>query len=175
MGSNDTKNYTLNAKNVEKIAQLLRDYPEQTRKALYAAMVEATAYVEARIKLESPAVTSTLRDSWTSKVNSSDDGVTGTVGTASMYALPVELGSKPHTPPLQPIKDWVVAVLGIEDNEDEGDDIVDKIAWGIVGNIRKKGTEGQFTVKEVVEDKDTEDTYNRIVERHLKTVINKNG
>lgn len=160
--------FTLQTKNTELIAQLLRKYPQQTVLAMQTAMIETTTYIEARIKNDSPAATGLLRDSWTSLVEVSDSGITGIVGTASMYALPVELGSKPHTPPIQPIREWVVLKLGVDDD-------VERVAWGIVNKIRKYGTKGQFTVQGVIDDKNTALIYEQIIEKHLNRVITQNG
>lgn len=69
--------------------------------------------------------------------------VTGIVGTPSPYAVPVELGTKPHMPPVAPIVSWVKAKLGIED-EDKAEHVAQRIAW----KIKAHGTEGQFMFRD---------------------------
>lgn len=41
--------------------------------------------------------------------------ISGAVGTSIGHALPVELGTRPHFPPLQPLIDWVEYKLGIDE------------------------------------------------------------
>lgn len=155
--------FQIDVRNNAAIAEAFRQYPQATMAAMTAAMHEATSYLEARIKNESPTAAGLLRDSWFSTVQVGQDRITGTVGTSSSYAIPVELGTKPHMPPIQPLKDWVAVKLGVED--------VDSVAWAIAHKIKKYGTKGQHTVQTVMEDPDTERTYNRIIEKHLQRVL----
>lgn len=41
-------------------------------------------------------------------------GVEGVVGTSLAYAVPVELGTRPHWAPIAPLKDWVRAKANLE-------------------------------------------------------------
>lgn len=69
-------------------------------------------------------------------------GVMGMVGTSLSYAEPVELGTKPHMPPIQPLIEWVEVVLGLEGEAAE--QAAQSIAW----KIAKKGTEGKFMFRD---------------------------
>lgn len=69
-------------------------------------------------------------------------GVMGLVGTSLNYAEPVELGTKPHMPPIQPLIEWVEVVLGLEGEAAE--QAAQSIAW----KIAKKGTEGAFMFRD---------------------------
>lgn len=62
--------------------------------------------------------------------------VLGIVGTPLNYATAVELGTKPHMPPIEPLTDWVVHKLGISEAE------AVNVAWRIASKIRKHGTKG---------------------------------
>lgn len=75
----------------------------------------------------------------------SADGVLGVVATPMSYAVPVELGSKPHFPPLDPLVDWVNAKLGI------GGPAAKSVAYAIALKIASKGTDGAFMVKKGLE------------------------
>lgn len=55
--------------------------------------------------------------------------VLGVVGSPLKYAEPVELGTKPHMPPLQPLLDWVHHKLGKSDKEAES--VARRIQWHI--------------------------------------------
>lgn len=69
-------------------------------------------------------------------------GVLGIVGTSLSYAEPVELGTKPHMPPIQPLIEWVQVVLGLDG--DEAEQAAQAIAW----KIAKKGTEGKHMFRD---------------------------
>lgn len=64
------------------------------------------------------------------------EAVIGEVGTALNYAVPVELGSRPHFPPVQPLADWAVAKLGVDPGEARS------VGFLIARKISRKGTEG---------------------------------
>jgi hypothetical protein len=69
-------------------------------------------------------------------------GVMGIVGTSLGYAEPVELGTKPHMPPVQPLVEWAEVVLGLDGKDAE------QAAWAIARKISKKGTEGAFMFRD---------------------------
>jgi hypothetical protein len=72
----------------------------------------------------------------------STTGVLGVVGTPLNYAPAVELGTKPHMPPVKPITDWVVSVLGLSKEEAKS------VAWAVAMKIKRKGTEGAHMFRE---------------------------
>jgi len=71
--------------------------------------------------------------------------VVGAVASASLYVQPVELGTKPHHPPLAPLLDWVQRKLGLRD--EEADEAARKIAWKIAAH----GSKGVFMFKRAFE------------------------
>ncbi len=66
------------------------------------------------------------------------NNVIGEVGTPLSYAVPVELGTEPHMPPIQPLADWAEQVLGIGGNE------AWRVGTAIAFKIKARGTEGAF-------------------------------
>lgn len=62
------------------------------------------------------------------------NNVIGIVGTPLSYAEAVELGTKPHWAPIEPILDWVRHKLGISENEAEA------VARRVQYNIAHHGT-----------------------------------
>lgn len=48
------------------------------------------------------------------------DNVIGMVGTPLAHAVPVELGTRPHFPPVQPLADWAEHKLGLSPAEAQG-------------------------------------------------------
>ncbi|WP_316978046.1 hypothetical protein [Shumkonia mesophila] len=66
------------------------------------------------------------------------DGVIGMVGTPLVHAVPVELGTKPHFPPIQPLADWARLKLGVRPEEARS------VGYLIARKIAARGTEGAF-------------------------------
>ncbi|HPE81000.1 MAG TPA: hypothetical protein PKZ35_13465 [Gammaproteobacteria bacterium] len=66
-------------------------------------------------------------------------GVLGVVGTSAPHAVPVELGTRPHFPPLAPLVDWVRAKLDITDPQQAV-----SVAMSIQRKIGAHGTKGKM-------------------------------
>ncbi len=64
------------------------------------------------------------------------DTVIGAVGTSLAHAVPVELGTRPHFPPVAPLRDWAEHVLGVSGDEAKG------VAWAVARKIAREGTKG---------------------------------
>lgn len=63
-------------------------------------------------------------------------GVTGVVGTSLAHAIPVEVGTRPHMPPVAPIRLWAEKKLGLSGKE------ATRAAWAIANKIKQRGTLG---------------------------------
>jgi len=72
------------------------------------------------------------------EVNASGDVIEGVLGSPAKYGEPVEYGTKPHFPPIEPIKYWVEKKLGI------GPEKSASVAFLIARKIAEKGTEGAY-------------------------------
>lgn len=70
------------------------------------------------------------------------DGVIGVVGTPLNYAVPVELGTKPHFPPVKPLAEWAVRKLGVDPSEARS------VGFLIARKISRKGTKGAHMFEE---------------------------
>lgn len=60
--------------------------------------------------------------------------VLGAVGTSIGHALPVEIGTKPHFPPIAPLRDWVEHKLDVPEADSYG------VALKIARKIAARGT-----------------------------------
>ncbi|WP_299378829.1 hypothetical protein [uncultured Kiloniella sp.] len=72
--------------------------------------------------------------------------ITGEVGSPLAYALPVELGSKPHFPPIRPLQEWAEVKLGVDP------EISYAVAFAIALKISKVGTEGKHMLGNAIKD-----------------------
>lgn len=112
--------------------------PDVMLRELAPAVTQGSLLMEREIRDRTPTSgAGTLRDGIGAlPVTFLDEIVSGGVGTAVAYAQPVETGSKPHMPPIEPLADWVRRKLGIKG--DEARAVAQRIAW----KIKKHGTKG---------------------------------
>lgn len=121
-----------------RLADAWERVPEFGLQVIGAAMQEAVLLLQREAQERAPVgVTGELRNSAFSDVTGTLDQLLGVVGFTSLHAEPVELGTKPHTPPLDPLVDWVEARLGLSGDEAQG------VARAIQFKIRQRGTEPQ--------------------------------
>lgn len=137
------------------LAELAQSYahaPEIVSDELMTLAVEVVQEMEAATKEATPTSHGTLRASITGDVVSlgSGIGVEAVVGSSLNYAPWVELGTKPHMPPLDPLVDWVKAKgldLGLVGTSAKARKGRDEVAVAIAERIRWKiahyGTEGK--------------------------------
>ncbi len=110
--------------------------PDIVREELTAATWEAELLFEGEVKDLTPTgATDLLRASIAAQPPQAlADQVIGVVGTALDYALPVELGSKPHFPPVEALEDWVKKRLGVPDKD------AHRVAFLVARKIAAHGT-----------------------------------
>lgn len=102
----------------------------------------ATQFMQGEIQERTPAAQGTLKESFIAQdVTRLADGVIGQVGTSLNYAVPVELGTRPHFPPIAAIMDWVKVKFGVTGPAGE------RIAFAIARKIAKRGTKGAHMVQ----------------------------
>lgn len=108
----------------------LAQAPAVFLREMAAGIVEAQALAEREVKERTPTSgAGTLRDSIGAlPIDLSGTRVEGVVGTSLAYALPVEMGAKPHMPPIAPLVDWVRRKLGVADAA-EARGIAHAIRW----------------------------------------------
>lgn len=112
--------------------------PEIVLDELETAMGNAVLYLQRETQERTPTAMGTLRQSFIAGVDvvALLDSVFGTVGSPLPYAMPVEMGTKPHYPPLEPLITWAEVKLGLEGDEAES------AALGIQRKIGRFGTPG---------------------------------
>lgn len=110
---------------------------DYTQKQLLDGMSEAVALLEREAKDAMPAVSGLTRGSITSDTFSTPAGVLGVVGSASIAAAAVELGTRPHMPPVAPIARWVQEKLGVPADRAHG------VAFAVARKISRVGTKAQ--------------------------------
>lgn len=133
-------------------AKFLKQAPRIAREEMERSVLEALLMLEAEIKENAPVgAHGLLRGSIFHQMSGAalgdGLGVAGFVGSPLNYALPVELGTKPHFPPLEPLRDWVERKLGIDAKDSKS------VAFAIARKIAKRGTKAQRTAGKALDDK----------------------
>ena len=115
---------------------LMRKWPLAANQALTSRVTEASVFMEGVIKPATPVGAGPihLRDTIFHKIGAQGDGVWGMVATPAIYGEPVELGTRPHFPPVAPLQHWVEKKLGLSGKEAKS------VAYLIARAISKRGT-----------------------------------
>jgi hypothetical protein len=129
------------------LQEVFRAAPEIASEELVAAIWNASLLLERETKERTPTgATSTLRSSIAAyRPTAIGMTVVGEMGTPVAHAVPVELGTKPHRPPIEPLIDWAEARLGLRGKEAKS------AAWAIANKIAAHGTDGAFMFKTAFE------------------------
>lgn len=133
----------------ERLAALWRAAPRIAREEVGRAMAQADLLLEREVKDAMPAASGTLRASVFGREEVSDTGAIGVVGSPLAYALPVELGTKPHFPPIEPLVDWVQTRLGVHGREARS------VAFLVARKIARKGTDAAHAFQGAFEREET--------------------
>ena len=101
--------YQIDTGNLEALRAAFARAPELVVREMTAAVTEADNLLLREVKDKMPiGGQGFLRQSVFNEERVSETGVLGMVATPLRYAEPVELGTKPPFPPLQPLVDWVL-------------------------------------------------------------------
>jgi hypothetical protein len=122
------------------LAQLqaaFRQAPQVTISTMLGAMTEATLLLEREAKELMPAASGMTRASIASDAFTTPVGVIGITASNQPAAAFVELGTRPHMPPIAPIQRWVQDRLGLTGAEGK------RVAWLVARKIARQGTKPQ--------------------------------
>ena len=121
---------------IDELAALWKRAPDIARREMTAAMLEADLLLQNAVQEKTPeGWAKNLRQSiLAQQPEVSGDVVLGVVGTPVPYAIPVELGTKPHFPPVTALIDWVVMKLGVPEKEAKS------VAFLVARKISRSGT-----------------------------------
>lgn len=120
------------------LERLAAKYPDAARGARITKVTEALNLLEREVVKRTPygAGPIHLRDTIHGRVSISGSKVAGILGTSLEYGEPVELGTRPHFPPIGPLQFWVEKKLGYTGRE------AASVAFLIARAISRRGTSG---------------------------------
>lgn len=99
-------------------------------------MRTATAHMTAEVQDRTPTAHGLLRQSIHGEATRLGSTWLGVTASSAAHAVPVELGTRPHWAPLQPLIAWVETKLGL--TGPAGAAVARAVRWG----ISRHGTEG---------------------------------
>lgn len=133
--------YAIDYSALKTIEDAYRRMPAVVSEELHAAVTEADLLIHREATERMPVGAggaSGLKGSLFHEEQVNGPYATGLVATAISYAVPVELGTRPHFPPIEPLIDWVKAKLGVS-----GDVEARGVAFAIARKIAVRGTKAQ--------------------------------
>ncbi len=137
----------IDARQVARLGRQIAQAPDVVREELRGFVETTMAHLQGEVQERTPTTQGTLRTSITSQVRELQGlGLEGRVGSPLGYATAVELGAKPHMPPVAPLEHWAQARLGLRGKEAR------QAAWAIARKIARVGTEGAFMFRDTFED-----------------------
>ncbi len=122
---------------LDQIRAAFKQAPGVTINALLAAMTDATVLLQRESMELMPTASGLTRASIAADSFTTPMGVLGIVGSNQPSAAFVELGTRPHMPPIAPIQRWVQDRLGLSGAEGR------RVAWLVARKIARKGTPAQ--------------------------------
>jgi hypothetical protein len=130
--------YEIDLGNLKDLQAALARAPQVAREELETAVTEADLLLAREVQERMPTAHGTLRASVFHREEVSDSGVIGLVSTPLNYAVPVELGTKPHFPPVEALIDWVRVKLGVTSEK-----MARGVAFLVARKISVRGTAAQ--------------------------------
>jgi len=144
-------NLSIRLEGADALIEALAKAPAMVQQELGVFMHGMTQHMRSEVIDRTPAAFGTLRASIFAKVDQPlGGGMLGVVSTSQPYAVPVELGARPHMPPVQPLQDWVRQKLGLSGKEGRS------VAFAIARKISKKGTKGHFMFRDAFTENEAE-------------------
>jgi len=128
------------------------------------AMKKAAGLVLRESRKNAPVNRGLLRSSLAMEVRATAREVQGVVGSPVKYAPHMEYGTKPFTPPLQPLVRWVELKFG-----KRGQDAI-LVAKGVQRKIARRGLKPRRYLRSAVEDNKSK--LIDILEQGVKDIVN---
>ena len=140
--------FELDASSIDVLKKAWRSAPEAATRHLVVAATEGTLLIEREWRDRAPkGATQAYENSIAARpVDVTPERVIGTVGSSQPHALHLELGTKPHMPPIEPLVDWAKAKFGLSDREARS------VGYAVALKIKAEGTEGQHLLEGTFED-----------------------
>ncbi len=158
---------SIDASDVVSLSEAWSKAPEMVIDELSGGVLESSLFLEREVQERTPVGVGGgggLRGSIGARpVQVSTMAVIGTVGTSLAYAVPVELGTRPHRPPVRPLIEWAAQKFGVSLEEAE------RIGWAVQQKIAKVGTDGAFMFTRALDDGRAQ--VERIIEGRIRRVV----
>ena len=156
--------------NLPQLEALWQQAPELTRLELTKSITAAVGVLEREVKERTPAGiggTASLKGSIAAVPPSlsldTPGDIIGLVVSSAPHTLPIELGTKPHFVPIEPLQDWVEYKFGLEGDEAK------RVAYLISFKIMHHGTKGKFMFRDGFNENEAQ--VQQIIEAALPRIV----
>lgn len=137
---------TISAQALEQLQAGFRQAPDMTNREVLATMTEVTLLMQHEVQDLMPVgATGLTRASITADAFSTPTGAIGVVASSQPAAVYLELGTKPHMPPVAALVPWVSAVMGLRDEDAK------RVAFLVARKISRVGTKAQKPFSRAIE------------------------
>lgn len=133
--------YEIDLSGMRRLQANLAKNPVVVREELERAVIEADLLLAREVSERSPVGAGGAAGFKGSIFHTEEIGETSVIGivsTSVRHAVPVEIGTRPHFPPIDPLIDWVKAKLNIR-----GEKEARGAAFAIARKIAVRGTKAQ--------------------------------
>ena len=128
---------------LDALAAAFQRAPDIAADEMVTAVLEASLLLEREVKERTPTAGGTTRESIAAQEpRILADRVVGEVASPLPHIAAVELGTRPHRPPVQPLADWAKLKFGADDAE------ATRIGHAVAAKIAARGTEGAFMFRD---------------------------
>lgn len=126
------------------ITEAFAHAPEIVIEEIERAMEESLDVLKTQMQMLTPQAHGILRSAYYTRLYASpaSGAVFGEVGNPASYAMPVELGTKPHFPPIEPLITWAATKFGLDEYDAE------IAARGVQRKIGHRGTQGAHMARQ---------------------------
>lgn len=142
--------YAISALGLAQLQASLKAAPQRTVQVMLAAMTQATLLLQHEVQDTMPAVSGLTRNSIGQDAFSTPAGALGVVGSNQATAMFVELGTRPHMPPVEPLVGWVQQRLGVSAQDAQ------RVAWLVARKIARVGTPKQLVFQKALNNNATQ-------------------
>jgi hypothetical protein len=119
--------------------------PRVVEEELLRAVTEADLLIEREVQDAWPVASGVSRASMTHVERVNGLHVEGFVGSSLNYVMPVDLGTRPHFPPVEALIDWVRTKLNIQNEK-----VARGVAFLVARKIARTGTKGAHAFESVL-------------------------
>lgn len=133
---------TIELSGMDAVLEAFKRAPDMVREELLRAATTVDLWLLGEVKEAMPTATGLTRASLFHRETALPEGAIGVVASAQPHVVYVELGTKPHWPNMQALRDWVRIKFGLTEEKE-----IRSVAYLVGRKISLRGTEAVHVFK----------------------------